>query len=268
MKILQVVFVTFLWASVLLISKIVNLPSPVFVFFRVLFSMVIVLPLTLKGGIEKPRLSLVLGGVFIALNWIFLFLAVQRVGPSTADFIYYTAPIISLVLSALLGERVPLSSWIAAAVSFTGVGMIFSFSPTDPIGILYAFLGAVFYGSVVVLGKFTRSSPSSITFYQMAVSIIFTLPFAVVMDYSLNPTKVILLIVAGVFNTGLALVLWWDALKKLGIKTASVLSYLDPLFALVLSVLFLRYRAGIWEIVGGALIVAGGAIVSLKSSKI
>ena len=267
MKILQVVFVTFLWASVLLISKVADLPSPVFVFFRVLFSMIVVLPLTLRGGIEKPRFSLVLGGIFIALNWIFLFLAVQRVGPSTADFVYYTAPIISLVLSALLGERVPLSSWIAAAVSFTGVGMIFSFSPTDPIGILYAFLGALFYGSVVVLGKFTRSSPSSITFYQMTVSMIFTLPFAMVMDYSLNLTKLAFLMIAGVFNTGLALVLWWDALKKLGIKTASVLSYLDPLFALALSVVFLNHRADIGEIIGGILIIAGGVIVILKSSR-
>ena len=265
MKILQVIFVTFLWASVLLISKVVELPSPVFVFFRVLFSMVIVLPLTLKEGIEKPRLSLILGGVFIALNWIFLFLAVQKVGPSTADFVYYTAPIISLVLSAIFGEKVPLSSWIAAVVSFTGVGMIFSFNPTDTLGIIYAFLGAVFYGSVVVLGKFVRSSPSSITFYQMTVSVIFTFPFVLAMDYSLSLEKLIFLIIAGVFNTGLALVLWWDALKRLGIKTASVLSYLDPLFALALSVLFLNYRAGIWEIIGGILVITGGVIVILSS---
>ncbi len=264
MKLLQVVFVTFLWASVLLISKATGLPPPVFVFYRVLFSLIIVLPMTLRNGIERPRLSLIAGGVFIALNWIFLFLAVSMIGPSTADFIYYTAPIISLALSGFFGERIPLSSWIAAAVSLAGVGMIFSFSPSDPIGMLFAFLGALFYGSVVVLGRFIRSSSSNITFYQMVVSAAATLPFAILMDYEIDLFKAFLLVIAGVVNTGLALILWWDALKVLGVKKASVLSYLDPLFALVLSVLFLGYEPGIWEIAGGILIIAGGVMVSLR----
>lgn len=266
MKILQVVLVTFLWASVLLISKEVSLPSTVFVFYRTLFSLLIIVPITLvKGGFERPKISHIISGVFLSLNWIFLFMAVPLVGPSTADFIYYTAPIISLILSKILGEDIPLSSWIAAAISFTGVGMIFSFSMSNPIGMLYAFFGALFYGSVVVMGKMMRSSPTSITFYQMVISALMTLPFAAEYHGHISLKTMSLLIIAGILNTGIALVLWWDALKKLGVKTASVLSYMDPMFALILSTLFLRYHPGVWEILGGILILTGGITVSMKS---
>jgi drug/metabolite transporter (DMT)-like permease len=267
MKILQVIFVTFLWASILLISKAVDLPSPVFVFFRVFFSLAVVIPLALKEGIEKPRLSLILSGILVSLNWIFLFLAVRIIGPSTADFIYYSAPIISMFLSGFFGEKIPLSSWIAVLISFTGVGLIFSFSPSNPVGMLYAFLGAVFYGSVVVMGRFIRSGASSITFYQMVMAILLTFPFTLTMDYSLDFKKIVLLLIAGVLNTGIALVLWWDALKKLGIKTASVLTYLDPLFAFILSIVFFNYKPSISEIAGGFLVITGGVLVSLREIK-
>ena len=266
MKISQVVLVTFLWASVLLISKKVGLPSTVFVFYRTLFSLLIIVPTALiKGNLEKPRMSHLVSGLFLSLNWIFLFMAVPLVGPSTADFIYYTAPIISLILSRIFGEEIPLSSWIAATVSFTGVGMIFSFSISNPLGMLYAFFGALFYGSVVVMGKMMRSSPTSITFYQMVVSAAVTLPFALSYHGHITLKTLSWLIVAGILNTGIALVLWWDALKKLGVKTASVLSYLDPMFALILSVMIFGYRPGFWEVLGGVLILSGGVMVSVKS---
>jgi drug/metabolite transporter (DMT)-like permease len=132
---------------------------------------------------------------------------------------------------------------------------------------LYAFLGAVFYGSVVVMGRFIRSGASSITFYQMVMAILLTFPFTLTMDYSLDFKKIVLLLIAGVLNTGIALVLWWDALKKLGIKTASVLTYLDPLFAFVLSISFLDYKPSFSEILGGILVIAGGVLVSLKELK-
>ncbi len=266
MKVLQVVLVTFLWASVLLISKEVSLPSTVFVFYRTLFSLLVIVPMTLiRGELEKPRMSHVISGLFLSLNWIFLFMAVPLVGPSTADFIYYTAPIISLILSSFFGEEIPLFSWIAAIVSFTGVGLIFSFSFSNPLGMLYAFLGALFYGSVVVMGKMIRSSPTSITLYQMVISAIVTLPFALNYHVHISLKLLAWLIVAGTLNTGIALMLWWDALKKLGVKTASVLSYLDPMFALVLSSLILGYRPGVWEVLGGVLILTGGIMVSIRS---
>ncbi len=266
MKILQVVLVTFLWASVLLISEEVSLPSTVFVFYRTLFSLLIIVPIAfIKGELEKPRISHIISGVFLALNWLFLFMAVPLVGPSTADFIYYTAPIISLILSKILGEEIPISSWIAATISFTGVGMIFSFSMSNPIGMLYAFLGALFYGSFVVMGKMIKSSPTSITLYQMIISTIIMFPFTLRYHDPISAKNFMLLLIAGVLNTGIALVLWWDALKKLGVKTASVLSYMDPMFALILSIFLLGYHPRMWEILGGFLILVGGITVSVKS---
>lgn len=266
MWLLSIIFVTFLWASVLLISEVLKLPSPLFVFFRLVFSMIIVLPCAFKAGIKKPDMKSLLSGILLSLNWIFLFLAVSMIGPSTADFLYYTAPVISLAIAAITGSDVPIWSWIAAGISFVGVMLIYSFTPASPTGIIFALLAAFFYGSVVVLGKYTSKHvhPFVFTFYQMISATVVAAIFSMKYFKPLNPFELSLLAVAGILNTGIALLLWWKTLRKVNLRVASVLTYLDPAFALLLSTSFLGYKPTMWNIFGGSLIIAGGVLAVWK----
>jgi len=267
--VLNIVIVTFLWGSVLLISSILSLPSPVFVFFRLIFGLLVVFPFAWKKGLKKPDFKSILSGVLLALNWIFLFMSVNRIGPSTADFLYYTAPIISMLISFFLGIPTPLWSWTAAAIAFTGIGLIFSFTPSEPIGMIFALIAAVFYGSLVVLGKHATKNvhPYVLTFNQFLSAIAVTFVFSIPYFKPLSLKEIILLIIAGVLNTGVALLLWWNTLKKVNIRVASVLSYLDPVFALVLSTMFLNYKPTLWNIIGGALIVFSGVLTIFMEVK-
>ncbi len=266
MWLLNIIIVTFLWASVLLISEVLRLPSPVFVFFRLVFSLFIVLPLAIKAGLKKPDFRSFTSGFLLALNWIFLFMAVKRIGASTADLLYYTAPVISLILERFLGNPIPVWSWISAIVSFSGVAMIYSFSSSEIAGMSFALIAGFFYGSVVVLGKHTsiRVHPFVFTFYQMISASLLTLFFAFPYFKPLTSKELILLAIAGILNTGIALLLWWATLKTVNLRIASVLTYLDPVFAMILSTLFLNFKPSVWNIIGGTLIISGGAFAVWK----
>ncbi len=263
--ILSIIFVTFLWASVLLISSIVNLPSPLFVFLRLLFSMLVVIPFGMRAENKKFSVLSMLSGLLISFNWIFLFYAVEIIGPSTADFLYYSAPVIALFIARLTGTVIPKIGWISAILSFSGVGLIYGFSGANPKGVIFALLGALFYGSVVVLGKHITQNidPYFFTMNQLVVATIVTLPFATPHFHLIAVRKLLFSAVAGVLNTGIALLLWWKALKYVNIHIASVLTYLDPLFALVLSMFFLGFKPTIWNVLGGVLILSGGVLVTL-----
>ncbi|MBQ7264387.1 MAG: DMT family transporter, partial [Synergistaceae bacterium] len=66
---------------------------------------------------------------------------------------------------------------------------------------------------------------------------------------------------SGVVNTGVAYALSFDAMDVLDAQTVAILSYIDPVTALVLSALILGERMGPLGMVGAALIL-GAAVVS------
>ena len=266
MDVLVIVLVTFLWASVLLIASVVKIHPVFFVFLRLLFSLIVVLPLGLRVKEKRLSFGAMVSGAFLSLNWIFLFMAVRIIGPSSADFIYYTAPVISLVLGKIFGEPIPVLSWMSVFVSFTGVGLIYKFSRVDLVGTFYAFLGALFYGSVVVLGKriSKKMDPYLFTMEQMISALIITFFFSLPYIEPLSLKDTLLSLTAGVMNTGVALILWWKTLKRVNLRLASVLTYLDPFFALLLSVLVLGQKLTTWNLLGAILITIGGAMGILQ----
>jgi len=70
-----------------------------------------------------------------------------------------------------------------------------------------------------------------------------------------------LLLFVGVVHTGIAYTLYFGSLKELKAQTAAILSYIDPIVAIILSALLLREHMGVGGIVGAVLIL-GSALIS------
>jgi drug/metabolite transporter (DMT)-like permease len=69
-----------------------------------------------------------------------------------------------------------------------------------------------------------------------------------------------LLIGMGLVHTGLAYVLYFGALRKVPAHRAAVLSYIDPVVAVLLSALLLNEKMTLWGILGTVLIL-GAALL-------
>ena len=266
---LEMITATFIWGSTPLISILSHLPSGVFVFFRVIFAFVfIAYILYRKEGFSnffelKDFKYLFLSGLFLALNWVLFFWAIEIAGANLAVIIYYAGPIFAIVLATIfLKEPITLKLVISTILVILGVvlsvGGINGFNK----GAIIALLAALSYALLGFFSKLATLKHSSfkVTTWQILISIILTSPFIFIDNFTLSAKTLLIVAIAGIIHTALALFLWYDSLKYISVSLASILAYLDIFFALILNYLFLNQTPTISQIIGSILIVVAGVV--------
>ena len=225
--------------------------------------------------IKKNLLWLFLSGTAIGFNWIFLFEAYNYTTVTTATLCYYMAPTMAVVASHFLfREHLTIKKGICVLVAFLGMILVSGAAdggipnPSELKGILFGLAAAVLYGSVILLNKkITVASPYTKTLFQLAIAGLVLLPYALLTEnltaVSFSPSVIVLLAVAGVVHTGFAYTLYFGSIPQLKTQTVALLSYIDPVLAIILSALILREPIGLSELIGSVLIL-GAAYISEK----
>lgn len=225
-----------------------------------------------KTAIRKNLLLLLFSGMAMGLNWLLLFESYRYTTVATATVCYYFAPVLLLLLSPLLGEKLSVQKLLCVLVALGGIVCISGVlrdappQPKELLGIAFGLGAAVLYASVMFLNKKLPPMASyDKTILQLAGSILVLLPYLLLTEslseFSLTGLQWGLLAVMGILHTGIAYALYFRSLEKLSAKTISVLCYLDPVIAVVLSAVFLREPLtplGIF----GTVLVLGSALYS------
>ena len=259
---------TLIWGSVPVMGILSNLPSPVFVFFRVLFAFPFIFYFAVKrAGIKeffklKPFWPLLVSGIFLGINWIFFFWALNLTDISTVVVLYYFGPVVSIVL-AIVFLKEKMNRYILTGVFLALLGVIVSNVKNGDIevnlGSFIALLAGISYG---FLGFFSKIATmyhraSVVTAWQILISIFLTLPFLFFNEFDLSIKSFIIVLTAGLIHTALALFLWYDALNYISVSAASILQYLDIFFAMLFG-LFIGEIPSFYQITGGLLIALAG----------
>lgn len=240
--------------------------------------------LLLAGRLVKQKLSmksirqnlilLIISGAAIGFNWILLFEAYKYTTVPKATLSYYFAPVFVMFLSPIvLKERLTpkkilgISSALIGMLLITGIGGDSGIS--DLIGIGYGLLAAVLYALVVMINKFLKGlSGLETTIVQISMATVVLFPYILVteeLQYSqLDFTGWLLILIVGIINTGLAYFLYFTSMKGLSAQTISVLSYIDPIFAIILSAVVLGEGMSGIQMIGGILILGGTFISERK----
>lgn len=217
------------------------------------------------ANIKKEVPLLLASGVAMGVNWIFLFQAYKYTTVSLATLSYYFAPVIVTVACPFLFKEKLTGKQIicflmstAGLIMITGIGKIGS--NTDFIGILWGLGAAFFYAVVILLNKFIKGVEGiHRTFLQFLSAIVILIPYvAVTGGFTLGQLHTvgwINLLIVGLLHTGITYCLYFSALKELPGQKAAILSYIDPLVAVVISVTVLGESMTVWQAVGGLLIL-------------
>ncbi len=275
----QIALAMLIWGSVGIFGRLSGLSGLGVAFSRVSLGAVVLLPiLGLRGKLgnalgelrKRPYHMLALGTA-LALNWVFLFTAFNHTTIANAVLVYYTAPVLATLISwRFLHERLDAGKVLSLAIAFTGLLLIassqrISLSDRDFIGIVFAFLGALFYALILNLGRFLRGvDGESLTFLQLAIASAVLIPFVVLENVGSPVWWTIAVLV--LVHTVLALYLYMDGLKKVEVKDAALLSYLDPLSAIVYAFLVFGEVPGVRTVIGGALILLASALDLARGS--
>ena len=127
-------------------------------------------------------------------------------------------------------------------------------------GIVFGLSAAVFYATVILMNKFIKGVDGlHRTFIQFVGAVIVLIPYVALTGGvtlgSLNSSGWINLLIVGLVHTGLCYCLYFSALKDLPGQKSAILSYVDPLVAVLVSVTVLAEPLTLWQALGGALIL-------------
>lgn len=210
---------------------------------------------------------LILSGALIGVNWILLFEAYNYTTVATATLCYYMQPTIVILLSPLFfDERLTAKKLVCAFLAVLGMFLV-SGAAGEGIpqgdafrGILCGLGAAALYASVVIMNKCIRNiDPYLKTILQLASASVCLLPYLAVtgqLSYvKLDSFSLLMLLVVGIVHTGIAYTLYFGSTDGLRAQTIALFSYIDPVSALFISVLFLHEPMGAAGLAGAVLIL-------------
>ena len=217
-----------------------------------------------KMGRELPLL--LLSGAAMGVNWILLFEAYRYTTVSVATLSYYFAPVIvTAVCPVLFHEKLTAKQILCFVMSTLGLVLITGTGEvgqggTDWIGILFGLGAAAFYATVILLNKFIRHVEGiQRTFLQFLAAIVTLIPYVAVTSGvtlgGMDSTGWICLLIVGLVHTGVTYCMYFSSLKDLPGQKAAILSYIDPLVAVLVSVTVLHETITLPQLLGGALIL-------------
>lgn len=216
--------------------------------------------------IKKQVPLLLLSGVAMSFNWILLFEAYKYTTVSVATLSYYFAPVlVTVVCPILFKEKMGAKQWICFVMSTVGIGLItgigdLSQGSSHLKGIAFGLGAAVLYAMVILLNKFIKGVDGiHRTFLQFVAAVVTLVPYVLftsgVTIASLDGRGWVYLLIVGIVHTGVTYCLYFSSLKELPGQKAAILSYIDPLVAVVVSVAILGEDMTVPQIIGGALIL-------------
>lgn len=280
---LQIIIAMLIWGTVGIFIKKIPLNAIEIAFYRSIVGAVFIIILSLikkeKWNIEDLKTDLkvlIASGIALGTGWVLLFQGYKNTTISIATLSYYIAPIFIVVLSIIvLKEKITTKKIICIILAIIGLLLVLDIKNLANIednnhilGILYSVLAAVFYAIVVILNKFIkRLSGFKITIVQLLVSTIILIPLTIFNStrslISMDFLSLGLLLFVGIIHTGIAYLLYFSSVKEIEGQSIAILSYMDPIFALIISGLFLGEKMTIIQLLGGILIL-GSAYISEK----
>jgi len=208
------------------------------------------------------------------------FIGLQYIGAGVGRLILYLYPTLVLVISfVFLGKKPTWRQLLALVITYSGVALIISSQARGGtqgklfmLGALLVFASALFYSVYLVAGGelVKRVGSMRFTAYSMLVA---TAPavvqfFAVETASSLElPAAVwIYAIVLATFSTVLPLFLQAEALRRIGAAEFALIGALGPVSVAITSAIGLDEPFTTVQAVGGALVILGVLLVTLKRS--
>ena len=229
---------------------------------------------------SRNMILLLITGALIGLNWMLLFEAYNYTSVSVATLCYYMQPTIVILLSPLVfSEKLTGKRMICALAAVIGMVLVSGViggsagQGGDLKGIACGLGAAALYATVVILNKKIHVEDAiDKTIVQLITAAAVMMPYLALsgrgqMEFdSIGTTTVIMVLIVGIIHTGIAYALYFGSMEKLKAQSVAVLSYLDPVFALILSAVILGERMTVFGIIGAVLII-GSAIISETENK-
>ena len=277
--------VGFLWGiPYLLIRVAVRDFSPAMVVFsRVLIGALILVPLALRqksfGAALKNFKYIFLYAAFEIMGpWFLITKAEMKISSGLAGLLVATVPIWATIYASMTGDKTVwhhkrLMGLVIGFVGLVAVVGIESLSGKNSIWAIFSILvAAVGYALApnMIMKKLPHVSGLAINALAMTMATVVYAPFAIIQwpTGHVSRDSLLSVIALGIFPTAMAFVVFFAVLKEIGPARASLVTYLNTAFAVVLGVLILSEPLTLGIIIGLPLVLAGSYFASRKPNRL
>lgn len=258
-----------------------ELSPPALVFFRTAPAALMLLPFALRGGdlrglLARWRWVLAYTLVELAVPWLLLAHAEQRLTSSMAGLLIAAVPLIAAVLYRFAGAHDPVDRRRVAGlvIGFAGVAALvgIDLSGSSPLAVVEVLAVALGYatGPLIVSRRLSAlPSLSVITASLVVTAALYAAPAMANLPASVSGETVAAVAGLSIVCTSVAFILFFALIREVGPSRSTVITYVNPLVAVLLGVVLLGEPFTLGIAVGMPLILVGsvlGTAPSLKKS--
>lgn len=275
------VAVGILWGiPYLLIRVAVRDFSPAMVVFsRVLIGALILVPLSMRqrsfgAALRNYKYIFLYAAVEIMGPWFLITKAEMKISSGLAGLLVATVPIWATLYASMTGDktvwhRKRLMGLVIGFVGLVAVVGIESLSGKNSLWAIFSILvAAVGYALApnMIMKKLPNVSGLAINALAMTMAAVVYAPFAILQwpTGHVSRDSLLSVVALGIFPTAMAFVVFFAVLKEIGPARASLVTYLNTAFAVLLGVLILSEPLTLGIIIGLPLVLAGSYFASRK----
>lgn len=276
---LKYITAVFIYGTIGPILHYISLPSEIVVCCRgIIGSLFIFCYMKAKSknidfeAIKKNIIPLIISGICLGLNWVFLFAAYLHTTVAIASLFNYLAPVMVVLIAPFaFKEKLKAKKLLCVLIALVGViltsGIIGnSIENINFLGMGLAILAAVMFIGIVICNKNLKDIGSyDKALVQLLISAITVLPYAIYSNYNKELTidihSVLLIAMLGIVHTGVAYIFYFSALGTISVQSIAILGYLEPVVSVLGSVFVLKESLGLHGFIG-AIMIIGAALAS------
>lgn len=253
-------------------GRFVPLPAPLAVWWRAAIALVALLAYCRYKGIDlrlrgrRQTMVVVLSGLLMSCHWLTYFEALQRSSVAIGMLAIFTYPAMTTLLEPLFfrkpfeGRHLLLAGMVVVGVYL--LAPAFSLADGATVGLLFGMGSALIYSlrNLLVKTQVTALHGSAVMTWQAGIATVMVVP--VLFLYPQWPTAAAwpYLLGLGILTTAVGHTLFLGCFRYFSVSTVSILSCVQPIYGIVLAMVFFGEFPTWSAVAGGALILAAVAV--------
>lgn len=216
-------------------------------------------------NVGRDLILLLISGACLGLNWTFLFEAYDHIPYSVATLCDYFAPVVVILLTPVVfREKLRLHQMLCFVMATIGLVLLIGVGSGEPVklyGVAIGFTGMLFYVPVMLinkaLGHIHGLWRTFLQFVSAALVLGILSPLTGSSDFSqMTAPGWVNALIIGVVHTALAYYVCFSSLPKLSGQEGAILTYADPLVAVLVSMFVMHETITFTQILGGVLLLS------------
>ena len=280
---LKYIFALLLFGSNGIVASLIHLSSYEIVLLRTLIGSLLLIAIFFIARekltfykYKTQSIFLAVSGIAMGTSWIFLYEAYDEIGVSLASLAYYCGPVIVMILSPILfGEKLTKIKVCSFLVVLVGIFLVNGTAFENGVsvwGLACGLLSAICYSLMVMFNKKAKDITGlENSMLQLFVAFLTVAIFVGIKQgyrMEIDTQSIIPILVLGLLNTGIGCYFYFSSIGKLPVQTVAICGYLEPLSAVVFSVIFLKETMLPIQIIGAVLIIGGAMLGEYRKRQI